>query len=1527
MSTTLIEGFRLSPQQRRIWLLQEGAATYRSQIAIEIEGNLDVSLLRRSVADSIARHEVLRTRFQLLPGMKIPLQVVGEDCVYLWSEIDLRELSLKNEDKLLDDIFKNQGKRGFDFFNGPLIDLWLARLGHKHILFVNLPSICADAWSLSLLPSELSRAYGISPGQKDAHNGVVPYVQFCEWQTELLSAEFGEKGREFWRRRNPQIDKDFRLPLERFSDSDAAPEYEALYLDLSETETATIENRAAERGANVEVFLLACWQILLSKTAGEAAVPVSVYCNGRVYEEMETSIGLYAKWPILWGRVQESDSFLEVLERTRDSLSDCHEWQEFYDCDLGGEDVSRPNRNSIGFEFREKVGDGRVGELIFKPYKFYSNTDAHSLKLSCVRMSDGLRLVLQYDRRLHNLEMMERALESYRTLVRNALNEDLSGVIDLEVLGEKERQLLLFDWNATCSGFDTGECLHGLFKTQVERAPESIAVSYDGDVISFAELNRRANRLGRYLRRKGMAPESVVGLMVERGIEMVIGVLGIMKAGGAYLPLDPFQPTERLSLMLKDGRADLVILQEKLSRKFDVGIQEIYLDKEWDEVCRESHEDLDVNLSSSNLAYVIFTSGSTGRPKGVSIEHRSVINLTAALKKAVYQNQDKTLRVSLNAPLTFDSSVKQLAQLLNGNSLHIVPEDVRRDGKELLCFVEREGIEALDCTPSQLRLMVAARDGVLRTPAKKVLIGGEEITEQLWRAATGDPTTEYYNVYGPTECTVDATFKKLEEGENPSIGRPLSNVRLYVLDGNMRAVGIGAIGELYIAGVGVGRGYLSQAGMTAERFLPHPYGHEPGERLYKTGDRVRYGLDGNLEYIGRVDNQVKLRGYRIELGEIEAALLEHPAVAESIAILREEATDNPRLVAYVEPVQNQTITINLLRNYVREKLPEYMMPASFVILEKLPLTPNGKISRQHLPPPDWSSVSLEAGLGDHLTVVEELLAEIWSEALGVKRSSKEDNFFEVGGHSLLAMQLISRVREAFRVEIPLRAIFEEPTIARLAKYVEAAKKVGESLDLPPIRPISRDQELPLSFAQQRLWFIHQLEPDSPAYNIPFAVRFAGALNLTALERSMNEVMRRHEALRTIFRSVAGWPAQVIKPVQRLNFPVVDLSELSKSIRDLEMKRLISEEGGTPFDLAEGPLLRLTLLRIGEQEHVVLLTLHHIVSDGWSTSVLTREVGVLYDAFNNGQPSPLPDLAIQYADFASWQRAHLKGEVLDRHLAYWKAKLGDHPPALKFPWKREQSDARKSRGGESVIILPENLSESLRRLSRQEGATLFMTMLAAFKVLLYRYTGQPDVAVCTPIANRNRPEIEKLIGFFVNLLVLRTDLSGNPRFRDVIDRVRECTLDAYVHQELPFERLVEELRPERGPNHMPFSQILFTQEFAAQKTIELPNLSLSSIGGDNGRVKFDLALFVIDRGRDMAITAEYSSDMFEAAKIVRLLVHFRELLQQITSNADERILELRLLTDEDTHGYSLIDFPDADLSQADFDNLVLELDSQ
>jgi amino acid adenylation domain-containing protein len=1038
--------------------------------------------------------------------------------------------------------------------------------------------------------------------------------------------------------------------------------------------------------------------------------------------------------------------------------------------------------------------------------------------------------------------------------------------------------------------------VHRLFESQVERTPEAIAISFGDVTLTYHELNQRANRLGHRLRRLGVGAEKLVGLCANRSPEMLVGLLGILKAGGAYVPLDPSFPEARLSFMLDDARVPVLVTEQALRERLPVdGPQLVCLDADWEGIEDESPENLKGGAVAQSLAYVIYTSGSTGRPKGVMIPHSALVNLLRSMQRILgFTSQDVLLAVTT---LSFDIAGLELyVPLIAGGRVDLVSRDEAADGLRLAERLAHGGITYLQATPATWRLLLEA--GWPGSPELTMLCGGETLPRALADRLI-DKGKTLWNLYGPTETTIWSSVARVEpsEGSVP-IGRPIAETQMYVLDSRLRPVPVGVTGELYIGGAGVARGYWNRPGLTSERFLPDVISKTPDARLYRTGDLARWRSDGSLECLGRVDHQVKIRGYRVELGEIESAIARHPAVSEAVVTVKPDSSGELALIAYTVARPGLDGSPAEVRRFLMESLPDYMIPAAFLTLDSLPLTPNGKIDRSALPDPNGARDSSAALYVPPRSPVEEAVASVWAELLGLERVGAHDNFFELGGHSLFATQVLARIRDTFSIDAPLRDFLDEPTVAGLSRVIEKELRAGSGSQLPPISAVASDRPRRASFAQQRLWFLDQLDPGNASYNVPAAVHLSGNLDVAALERALNEVVRRHESLRTTFEAVGGVPYQIIAPSLTVSLAIEDISNHQEPDREGEALRRLRAEAATPFELARGPMVRAKLLRLGEGEHVAIVTMHHVVSDLWSIGVLIREVAALYDAYRRQEPSPLPEPTIQYADFADWQRDWLQGDALARLLDYWKRELRGVAP-LELPTDRPRPPVPRHRGNLGMRTLPKGLVGALHGLGRQEGATLFMTLMTAFQTFLHRYTNQDDFAVGSPIAGRTRTEVESLIGFFVNSLVLRTDLSGEPSFRELLRRTRRKALSAYAHQDLPFEEIVNAIATGREASRSPLFQVMFAHQNAPLPPLESPELKMTEVKAHSGTAKFDLILFTEERPDGLLATMEYDADLFDAATVERMLHHFETLLEGIVADPDRPVGELSMLTEEES----------------------------
>jgi amino acid adenylation domain-containing protein len=1071
------------------------------------------------------------------------------------------------------------------------------------------------------------------------------------------------------------------------------------------------------------------------------------------------------------------------------------------------------------------------------------------IALSVNDEGEGFSLDVQADPRIGAQRMGGYMLRALHALGQALQGHPRAELRTLNVLPEPERDRILHRFNDTVAPFPSERCIQELFEEQAARTPEATALVFEGTSLTYAELNAQANRLAHHLIACGVRPGSLVAIALPRGIDLVVALLATLKAGGVYVPMDPDYPRERLAYMLADSSPRVLITDTTTVDTLgdtpgSTTVLPLDADRSWQSLSATNLDPVALGLVPSHLAYVIYTSGSTGQPKGVMVAHQAVVNfLQSMTREPGLQAHDIVLATT---SLSFDIAGLELYLPLSvGARMVLVRREVTQDGTALAQVIDASNATVMQATPATWRLLLEARWQPRRE--LKLLCGGEALSRQLADTLLAHGG-ELWNLYGPTETTIWSTAQRMAAGERGvTVGRPIANTCVYMLDAAGAPVPVGVPGQLYIGGRGVARGYLRRPDLTAERFVPDPYG-EPGSRMYQTGDLGRWRADGTIEFLGRNDHQVKVRGIRIELGEIEAALRWHPEVRDAVVLAREDLPGDQRLVAYIVG----EAAPEALRAHLGSRLPEYMVPAAYVPLDALPLTPNGKLDRRALPAPEahaYGTRAYEAPQGE----IEVLLARLWGELLGIERIGRHDSFFALGGHSLLAVQLSSRIRLALGLEVPLAELFAQPTLAGYTQRVAAATASA----LPAIVPASRQEALPLSFGQQRLWFLSQLdERAGAAYAICGGVRLKGSLDVAAVQAALNRITDRHETLRTCFASVQGDPVQIIAAPDT-GFALEHLDLANHAEPENELERIAAEEAATAFDLAHGPLIRGRLLRLAPQDHALLVTMHHIVSDGWSMGVLVNEFSALYTAFSRGEPDPLPPLALEYADYAVWQRRWITGEVLQRQLDFWRNHLSGAPALLELPTDRPRPPVQDYAGASLSFELDGQLTASLKALSQRHGTTLFMTLLASWAALLSRLSGQFDVVIGTPVANRHRAEIEPLMGFFANTQALRVDLSGSPSVAELLARVRATALAAQAHQDIPFEQVVEALSPARSMAHSPVFQVMFAWQNAPAGVLALPGLQVEPVRASSATVRFGLELALHDDAERDDTTLSYA----------------------------------------------------------------------
>ncbi|WP_180361417.1 pyoverdine non-ribosomal peptide synthetase PvdD [Pseudomonas aeruginosa] len=1498
------EPLRLSYAQERqwfLWQLEPESAAYHIPSVLRLRGRLDLDALQRSFDSLVARHETLRTRFRL-DGDEARQEIAASMALPL----DIVALGPLEEGALARQV-ETTIARPFDLERGPLLRVSLLRLAEDdHVLVLVQHHIVSDGWSMQVMVEELVQLYAAySRGLEVALPALpIQYADYALWQRSWMEA--GEKERQlaYWTGllggEQPVLELPFDRPRPVRQSHRGAQFILELDIDLSQA----LRRVAQQEGATAFALLLASFQALLYRYSGQADIRVGVPIANRNRVETERLIGFFVNTQVLKADLDGRMGFDELLAQARQRALEAQAHQDLPFEQLV--EALQPERSlshnplfQVLFNYQSEArGNGqafRFDELQMESVQFDSRTAQFDLTLDLTDEEQRFCAVFDYATDLFDASTVERLAGHWRNLLRGIVANPRQRLGELPLLDAPERRQTLSEWNPAQREYAVQGTLQQRFEEQARQRPQAVALILDEQRLSYGELNARANRLAHCLIARGVGADVPVGLALERSLDMLVGLLAILKAGGAYLPLDPAAPEERLAHILDDSGVRLLLTQghllERLPRQAGVEVLAI------DGLVLDGYAESDPlpTLSADNLAYVIYTSGSTGKPKGTLLTHRNALRLFSATE--AWFGFDERDVWTLFHSYAFDFSVWEIfGALLYGGRLVIVPQWVSRSPEDFYRLLCREGVTVLNQTPSafkQLMAMACSADMATQQPALRyVIFGGEALDLQSlrpWFQRFGDRQPQLVNMYGITETTVHVTYRPvseadLEGGLVSPIGGTIPDLSWYILDRDLNPVPRGAVGELYIGRAGLARGYLRRPGLSATRFVPNPFPGGAGERLYRTGDLARFQADGNIEYIGRIDHQVKVRGFRIELGEIEAALAGLAGVRDAV-VLAHDGVGGTQLVGYVvaDSAEDAERLRESLRESLKRHLPDYMVPAHLMLLERMPLTVNGKLDRQALPQPD-ASLSQQAyrAPGSEL---EQRIAAIWAEILGVERVGLDDNFFELGGHSLLATRVISRVRQEQQLDASLKALFERPVLEAFAQGLERTTDAVSTIPLA-----DRQQPLALSFAQERQWFLWQLEPESAAYHIPSALRLRGRLDVDALQRSFDSLVARHETLRTRFRLEGGRSYQQVQPAVSVSIEREQFGEegLIERIQAIVVQ---------PFDLERGPLLRVNLLQLAEDDHVLVLVQHHIVSDGWSMQVMVEELVQLYAGYSQGLDVVLPALPIQYADYALWQRSWMEAGEKERQLAYWTGLLGGEQPVLELPFDRPRPARQSHRGAQLGFELSRELVEAVRALAQREGASSFMLLLASFQALLYRYSGQADIRVGVPIANRNRVETERLIGFFVNTQVLKADLDGRMGFDELLAQARQRALEAQAHQDLPFEQLVEALQPERNASHNPLFQVLFNHQSEIRSVtpeVQLEDLRLEGLAWDGQTAQFDLTLDIQEDENGIWASFDYATDLFDASTVERLAGHWRNLLRGIVANPRQRLGELPLL---------------------------------
>jgi amino acid adenylation domain-containing protein len=1487
----------LSYAQERIWFLEQLAgpsAAYNLPGAIRLQGALDIDALRQSLAEVMRRHESLRTTFENVGGA--PRAAVHDSISMPMATFNLEATPADLRERAVADAALEEALRPFDLQRGPLLRAKLLRLRPKeHVLLFTMHHIVSDGWSLGVLVAEVGALYSAYADKRSSPLDELPlqYADYVAWQRNWL--EGGELDRQlaYWRKQLEGAPPALELPLDHLRPSTQTMRGSSHAFVIGDAVVTELRAQARKQGATLYMVLLAAFDVLLHRYSGQDDIVVGTPIANRTRKEVENLIGFFANTLVMRTRVSPEAPFEALLADVKRATLDAYAHQDVPFERLVQElspvrDMSRSPLFQVMFILQNapmeelSLAGVRLSEMAF---------DAQNAKFDVtLSMGDdgagGLRAILEYNVDLFERATIEQMATHLGVLLEGIARDSRTKVKEIPLLPADERARLLREWNATATDYPSQKTLHGLFEERVLETPAAVAMVFGEEAVTYQELNQRANRLAELLVERGVRAESPVGVCLDRSVNLVVSLLAILKAGGAYVPLDPSYPADRLLFMVTDTRARIVLTETSLAPKVRTdGVMAFCLDVNADELSRAASANLRRPARSEALAYVIYTSGSTGKPKGVEVAHHSVINLLSAIGRSMADGTSgpnlttarSDVLVSVTS-LSFDiAGLEIFLPLTTGATLVMVSREEAADGRRLLTRIRGAGGTIVQGTPSTWKLLLEAG---WNEPGVTALCGGEALPIAVG-AELSQRTRAAWNVYGPTETTIWSSARKLGEGD-VFIGRPLDNTTFYVLDKSGEPAPVGVAGELHIGGVGLARGYRGRPDLTADRFVPCGFGEAAGERLYRTGDLVRYRKDGQLEYLGRMDHQVKVRGHRIELGEIEAALAASDMVKDAVVIVREDRPGDPRLTAYVV-LGSAAAGKGDLRALLKASLPEYMIPSAFVELPALPLTPNGKVDRTHLPAPDAGPSVPQRPLNG---VVEQTVAAVWADVLGVEFVGPASNFFELGGHSLLAARTVSRIAAELDLDVPLRTLFQAPTVETLAARIEAEHPLGDGHGAPRLVPVPRTGILPASSAQERVWFLDAMAPGRAAFNMQAALSVEGDLDPVALDRAFEALIARHEILRTTFEVHDG------RPVQKIVEPIPFRLE-RRAATEADVLGAIRAEATTPFDLHAGPLIRGVLLEVAPvnpaapKEHVLLVTLHHNVADGWSVRLLINEIARFYEAHSRGRPAPVKPLGIQYADYAVWQRARA-----ERSRAFWEAQLAGELPVLDLPKRPGASDDSLA-AGEVPFLIPARLVHALSTVAQRHGTTPFMPLMAGLSALLHRYTGAPIVHLGSNVADRDHPELAELIGFLVNVVILRTEVAPEMTFDELTSRMKDVVLATYEHPDIPYGTLMAERRAARD-TRAPFQVFVNYMEDMGLHALTFDGVTLTPMPTPREACPAEIEFHFVRTGAGLKGNILYRTALFDGKTVARLATHFVNFLEAATTSPGKPVGALSFL---------------------------------
>ena len=1481
--------YPLTPMQAGLLfnaLIDKKSEAYFEQMVLSIEGSLDIDVFEMSFNRLIERYDILRTVF-MYDGVKQPLQtVLNERHAKIYFE-DISQMEEVEKVSFIEEFKRKDMERRFDLTKDILMRISVLQTGKEaYKVLWSYHHILMDGWCLGIITKEFFSIYQALKGNKPLSLGTVyPYSNYIRW----LEKQDKEEASLYWKEYLEGYERQAVLPKQRSMAEKDGYKLEEVSFMIDERLTKGLEAVAERNQVTLNTLFQTIWGILLQRYNNVEDVVFGSVVSGRPHEvaDIENMVGLFINTIPVRIKCNKTQSFSGLAKQIQESafLSQKYNFFPLYEIQSNTGLKQGLVNHIMAFENYpvekefENI-DGKQGvKFSINGIEVHEQSN-YNLNIIIIPGNE-IRVRFNFNGYEYDRFFIKEIEGHFKKTVQEIVKNPDVLVQDADILTEEEKRQILFDFNNSIVEYQKDKTVQELFEEQVEKTPDNIAVVFESEQLTYRELNEKSNRLARILRKKGVKPDSMIGLIAERSIEMITGIFGIIKAGGAYLPIDPGYPEERIKYMLEDSKTNILLKYHSIANKAAFEGEIIDLDDDMPD--KEDASNLSNENKANDLVYVIYTSGTTGKPNGVMIEHKNVINLITGLVKSVYGRYDVFMNIALVAPYIFDASVQQIfASLLLGHKLFIVPEKARMDGKSLLQYYIKNSIDISDGTPTHLRIISDNISSIKKDMGiKHFIIGGEalpgKVVEELSNKFNGD-MPDITNVYGPTECCVDSTAYLIKYGDTYEravipIGTPLANERIYILGENSKIVPIGVTGEIHIAGKGVGRGYLNNPDLTVKRFVPDPFTF--GEKMYRTGDLARWLPDGNIEFMGRMDHQVKIRGHRIELGEIESQLLRHGLIKEAIVITREDANGDKNLYAYI--VSDEELTISELREYLSKELPEYMIPSYFIQIEKIPLTQNGKVDRKALPEPGWSM-----NTGMEYTAprneIEEKLACIWREVLKLEEVGINDNFFELGGHSLRAMSLVSKIHKMMNVEVPLGEVFNHQTIKELGEYI---KGMGKNIYSSIVR-IEEREYYPVSSAQKRLFIINQIEDENTAYNVPAAMMIEGKLDKGRFEEVFKQLIERHETLRTSFKLVNGEPVQIVH--KSVDFEINCIQSEECNIKE------IIGEFIRPFDLRKAPLLRLSLISLSDYRHILLYDMHHIISDGTSMGILIWEFVDLYEG------KKLPELRIQYKDFSAWQNGLFDTGVIKKQEEYWLNIFSGEIPVLDMPTDYPRPSIQSFEGDSISFKVDKEMAERLIMLASETGTTLYMVLLAAYNILLSKYSGQEDIIVGSPVAGRQHADLENVIGMFVNTLAMRNYPEHHKKFKEFLEELKENSLKAYENQEYQFEELVDNLVIVRDLSRNPLFDTMFALQNMDNRATGITELKFTPYEYENRIAKFDLSLTAVEERDGIGINIEYSTKLFKKETIERMAGHFVNILGQTVENPDIMLSEIDILTE-------------------------------